>query len=178
MALEPPAPLGTLAVPVDDTLNPAQSRIAARTRGREGRVRGVVGLAASAIAFESRERGARVMARARRRQEEFAESRDEIKGVDDHFRRIRYRSGPWDDDPDSMLPVSWFLLWRSNVSEEPRPALLRKEPVARGIHNVREGLPERGGPQRPDPKTFTTRAPARLTARDASSLRTRPITEE
>ena len=172
-------PLCTLAVPVDDSQSPAQLRLEARTAGRARYWRGQGGvLAAAGERLEGRQGGRVQMARARHREETYAESREEIRGVDEHFRRIRYRSGPWDGDPENMLPVSWFLLWRSNVSEEPRPALLRKEPVARGTYDVREGLPERGGPERPDPRTFTTRAPARLSARDSQSLRFRPTTEE
>lgn len=158
--------------------SPALTRYSARIARRAAMVRGAVGLAASAERRTQRQNQAVVVARARKRIEAYAEVREEIRGVDDHFRRIRYRSGPWDGDPENMLPVSWFLLWRSNVQEEPRPAFLLKEPVARGMTEFREGLPERAGPERPDPQTFTTRAPARFNARDASSLRSRPITEE
>jgi hypothetical protein len=51
-------------------------------------------------------------------------------------RPIRYFSGPWNGDDGELLPVSWFLLWRSNVDWIPDPADFiresdRRERIAR-----------------------------------------------
>lgn len=162
----------------DETL-PESERVDARNAERAARAgRGYVGAAAFAARFVEKRTSAEVSARQERLLAFGDRSQKEIRALDDHFRRIRYPSAPWDGDPESMLPVSWFLLWRSNVSEEIRPAMLLREKLGRGAVDTREGLPERVGFERPDPSTFTTRAPARIRPRDASSLRSRPTTEE
>jgi len=64
-------------------------------------------------------------------------------------RPIRYFSGPWNGEQGDLLPVSWFLLWRSNVDWVPDPASLERESDRR-VLVARRPRPEMVPPHRRD----------------------------
>ncbi len=103
----------------------------------------------------------------------------ELVGGVTRVRDLRYRSGPWDPGADELLPVSWFLLWRSNIDWVPDPVNLRRESRVRAL-TVERGCPKRPPRERPPKLSDSVFKPARkrIRPRDAFSLRGRTQTEE
>ena len=92
------------------------------------------------------------------------------------FRPIRYFSGPWNGTADDLLPVSWFLLWRSNVNWTPGQVFLRRDETKRGLPGPGTGCLEPfQRPRRPLPRDFALR-PARQRTRpqEFAALRVKP----
>lgn len=97
----------------------------------------------------------------------------------DPLREIRYFSGPWEGAGSELMPVSWFLLWRSNVDWIPDPAYMKKEASGRGKLAAPSKREKTAVPQRSRPADFKHRpAGSRTMPRDAAASRVKPFTEE
>ena len=113
-----------------DEAGPLQGRLDKRSAARRARAgRGLVG--AALLAEERTDWGQQVGARNALREELFKTISEESSGRVASTRPIRYFSGPWNGDEGDLLPVSWFLLWRSNVNWVPDPASLNRESDSR-----------------------------------------------
>jgi hypothetical protein len=92
-------------------------------------------------------------------------------------RPIRYFSGPWNGDRGDLLPVSWFLLWRSNVDWVPDPANLERESDRRELV-ARRPRPEMVPPHRRERPADMKFKPARMRFRPRDVRVLRPIFSE
>jgi hypothetical protein len=156
-----------------------QTRLEARTAPRDHRLRrGHVG--AATFAERNRPTGTDLVERQAERAAAFEkEGRDSTSGLAS-FRSIRYFSGPWAGGADDLLPVSWFLLWRSNVDWVPDPVYMKREETGSGakVFGTVKMEPFRR-PERPQPRQFVHK-PARMRLRPEklASFRARPPSEE
>ena len=97
----------------------------------------------------------------------------------DPLRDIRYFSGPWEGAGSELMPVSWFLLWRSNVSWIPDPAYMKREDAGRGKLAAPSKRERTTVPTRLRPVDFKHRpAGTRTMPRHATASRAKPSTEE
>jgi hypothetical protein len=134
-----------------------------------------------ALAFaENRpSRAAAVLSRAARREGLTEKTQNNGARSLDPLRDIRYFSGPWEGAGSELMPVSWFLLWRSNVSWVPDPAHMEKEAIGRGELAASSQRKRTTVPKRLRPADFKHRpAGSRTMPADATASRAKPSMEE
>ena len=164
---------------LDDEPSVLLDRLERRTPARDHKLsRGAVGVAA--FLERSTPPGADLVARQRKREAAgWKDAREGTSGLAS-FRPIRYFSGPWAGGAEDLLPVSWFLLWRSNVDWVPDPVYMKREETGSGAKVLGTSRFEPfQRPERPTPRQFVHK-PARMRMRPETlaELRRRPITEE
>lgn len=156
-----------------------QERLEARTEERDPRLRrGFVG--AGAYPDRAHAAGTDLARRLEKRQESSEKGAREHTSQMAEVRAIRYFPGPWAGGAEELLPVSWFLLWRSNIDWVPDPVTLKREETGGGakVLGSERFQPERR-PERPLPRQLIVK-PARMRMRPETlaELRRRPSTEE
>ncbi|MBJ93238.1 MAG: hypothetical protein CMP23_02050 [Rickettsiales bacterium] len=151
---------------------PLEERIAARAERRSVFDRSLVGAASFAVDREGW--GERVSERGSVRALRFETLQREKAGGLATSRPIRYFSGPWEGEQGELLPVSWFLLWRSNVDWVPDPALFERESDRRELV-ARRPRPEMVPPHRRVRPADMDFKPARRRLRPQDIPALRPI---
>jgi len=157
----------------EEDIGPLARRLEQRLAERRSRAgRGVVG--AGSFALARADWGAQVGSRNTVREELVdALSGENVAGVAS-TRPIRYFSGPWNGDEGDLLPVSWFLLWRSNVDWVPDPANFERESDRRE-QIARRPRPEMVPPHRRVRPADLNFKPARMRLRPQDVRFLRPI---
>ena len=124
-------------------------------------------------------RAAGVLDRGERRADQANDREKASSRTLDPFRSVRYRSGPWEGEGHEFMPVSWFLLWRSNVDWVPDPAILKRASDGRFRAAPPSHRDKTTVHPRPLPKQFILKPEQfRLRPSDAVAARNRPSLEE